>query len=115
MAVKTVWVPMPPSQRAKQFAPFQALKGLNEAIAKKEKTITPRRELADDAIAELNHQLVSLSTGSIITVVYYCDYAQDYKQLTGCVKSIDPLWKVLEIGGVSIDFRDITEICPHNN
>ena len=61
MAKKTVWAPMPPSKRAKQFAPFQALKGLNEAIANKEKIITPRRELSEDSIAEINRVLISLS------------------------------------------------------
>ncbi len=32
-------VPMPASVRAKQFAPFSALKGLDEAIAAKERIV----------------------------------------------------------------------------
>ena len=88
MAKKTVWAPMPPSKRAKQFAPFQALKGLNEAIANKEKIITPRRELSEDSIAEINRVLISLSIGSLVTAVYYCNYQQEYQQLTGYVKRL---------------------------
>ena len=115
MAKKTVWAPMPPSKRAKQFAPFQALKGLNEAIANKEKIITPRRELSEDSIAEINRVLISLSIGSLVTAVYYCNYQQEYQQLTGYVKKVDPLCKYLQIGTVSIAFSDISNLLAEND
>ena len=54
MARTTVRAPMPASRRAKQFAPFDALKGLKEAIAEKERIPSPRRILAEDAQSELN-------------------------------------------------------------
>lgn len=101
---------MPASRRAKQFAPFDALKGLKEAIAEKERIPTPRRVLAEDAILELNAQLSTLKTGSIITVVYYCEYEQTYYQVTGPVVKVDSYWKLLEIGHMSIDFCEIAEI-----
>lgn len=103
-------VPMPPSRRAKQFAPFDALKGLKEAIARKERIPTPRRILSEDAIAEINTQLTALKPGNIATVVYYCDYAQEYHQVTGAVRKVDPYWKLLQIGNMSIDFCEIAEI-----
>ena len=115
MAEKVVWAPMPPSKRAKQFAPFQALKGLNEAIANKERLITPCRELTEDSIAEINRVLINLTSGSLVTAVYYCDFAQEYQQLTGYVKKVDPLCKCLQIGIVSIDFRDISNLWADNN
>ena len=34
--------------RAKQFMPFAALKGLEEALEKKEKIVVPKAELCDD-------------------------------------------------------------------
>ena len=109
--VKTVArVPMPPSRRAKQFAPFDTLKGLKEAIAEKERIPTPRRILSEDAIAEINAQLMSLKSGNVVTVVYYCDYAQEYHQITGAVRKVDPYWKLLQIGNMSIDFCEIAEI-----
>ena len=52
---------MPPSRRAKQFAPFDALKGLKEAIARKERISTPRRILSEDAIAEINAQIGTMA------------------------------------------------------
>ena len=101
---------MPRSKRAAQFAMFDALKGLKEAIAEKERIPTPRRFLSEDAIAEINAQLVALKPGNMATVVYYCDYAQEYLQLTGPVRKVDGYWKVLQIGDLSIDFCEIAEI-----
>ena len=110
MVKSTPRVPMPPSRRAKQFAPFDALKGLKEAIARKERISTPRRILSEDAIAEINAQLTALKPGNIATVVYYCDYAQEYHQITGAVRKVDAYWKLLQIGNMSIDFCEIAEI-----
>ena len=90
MAVKTVRAPMPRSKRAKQFMPFDALTGLREAIAAKERVIEPRRYPSEDAIAEINEKLLDLHKGQIITVVYYGDYEQRYLQLTGPVIKVDP-------------------------
>lgn len=110
MARSTVRAPMPTSRRAKQFAPFDALKGLKEAIAEKERTPTPRRILSEDALAELNQQLFQLRKGTIVTVVYYCIYEQEYHQITGSVVSVDCYWSLLQVGNISIDFSEIVEI-----
>lgn len=110
MAAKVVRAPMPRSKRAAQFAMFDALKGLKEAIAEKERIPTPRRILSDDAIAEINAQLTNLKSGNVATVVYFCDYAQEYHQLTGPVQKIDGYWKLLQVGDMSIDFCEIAEI-----
>ena len=40
------------SDRAKQFASFDALKGLREALLQKEKNIVPKTELSEDKKAE---------------------------------------------------------------
>lgn len=109
--VKTiVRAPMPPSRRAKQFAPFDALKGLKEAIARKEHVPEPRRELSEDAIAEINAKLTMLKPGSWVTVVYYCDYTQEVHQLTGQVSKVDPYWKILEVGNVILEFSELYHI-----
>ena len=110
MARSTVRAPMPASRRAKQFAPFDALKGLKEAIAEKERIPTPRRILAEDAQAELNEQLSQLRKGTIVTVVYYCIYEQEYHQLTGAVAKVDTYWGLLQVGHMSIDFSEIDRI-----
>ena len=112
MAKTTVRALMPPSRRAKQFAPFDALKGLKEAIARKEHVPEPRRELSEEAIAEINAKLTMLKPGSWVTVVYYCDYTQEVHQLTGQVFKVDPYWKTLQVGNISIEFSEIYQAEP---
>ena len=112
MAVKTVRAPMPRSRRAKQFMPFDALTGLREAIAAKERVIEPRRYPSEDAIAEINEKLLDLHKGQIITVVYYGDYEQRYLQLTGPVIKVDPYWHSIQIENITIDFSEIYELLP---
>ena len=110
MAAKTVRAPMPRSRRAKQFMPFDALRGLKEAIAAKERVIEPRRYPSEDAIAEINAALLYLNKGQIITVVYYGIYEQAYLQLTGPVTKVDPYWKSIQVGDNCIDFSEIYTI-----
>ena len=110
MATKTVRAPMPRSRRAKQFMPFDALRGLKEAIAAKERVIEPRRYPSEDAIAEINATLLGLHKGQIITVVYYGIYEQVYLQLTGPVTKVDSYWQNLQVGNTTIDFPEIDQL-----
>lgn len=103
---------MSSGKRAAQFAMFDALKGLKEAIAQKERLPEPRRILAEDGIAELNAALLELNRGRLATVVYYCGYEQRYKQITGPVQKIDGFWKTCQIGDVLIEFSEIAELHP---
>ena len=110
MATKTVRAPMPRSRRAKQFMPFDALRGLKEAIAAKERVIEPRRYPSEDAIAEINEKLLGLHKGQIVTVVYYGIYEQIYLQLTGPVTKVDPYWHHLQVGNTTIEFPEIDQL-----
>ena len=110
VANKKTRVPMPASRRAKQFMPFDALRGLKEAIADKEKITNPKTELAEDMVREINSILVDLRKGQNVTVVYYNDYEEEYHQLTGAVEKVDAYWKLLQIGNIAIDFDEISEI-----
>ena len=110
MGTKVVRAPMPRSRRAKQFMPFDALTGLREAIAAKERVIEPRRYPSEDAIAEMNAKLLDLHKGQLITVVYYGDYEQRYLQLTGPVIKVDPYWHSIQIESITIDFSEIYEL-----
>lgn len=107
MVKSRVRAPMPPSRRAKQFAPFDALKGLKEAIAAKERHPEPRKELSEEMVAELNKILSELRRGQQVTVVYYGSMEQEYLQLTGTVVKVDPYWKLLQVNHVGIDFDEI--------
>ena len=112
MGTKVVRAPMPRSKRAKIFSSFDALTGLKEAIAAKERVTEPRRYPSEDAIAEMNAKLLDLHKGQIITVVYYGDYEQRYLQLTGPVIKIDPYWHSIQIENITIDFSEIYELMP---
>lgn len=112
MATRVVRAPMSRSKRAAQFAMFDALKGLREAILAKTKIPEPKRVLAEDAVVEINLTLTELKKGQTITAVYYCQYSQEYKQLTGPVVKVDVFWKLLHIGNIAIDFSEIAELHP---
>ena len=113
MATKTVRAPMPRSRRAKQFMPFDALTGLREAIAAKERVTEPRRYLSEDAIAEINETLNGLRKGQVVTIVYYGDYEQKYLQLTGPVTKVDSYWNSIQIGntGFGIESEHVRIVC----
>lgn len=98
------------SRRAKQFGMFDALKGLKEALAAKERQPEPRKELAEDAVEELNRTICALKPGTMVTVVYYCRYREEYCQITGPLSKADNFWSYLQIGGVCIDYEDIAGI-----
>ena len=110
MPKNTVRAPMPPSRRAKQFVPFDALKGLKEAIAAKEKRSEPRRELSDYMKAQISKALSELRKGDQITVVYYGSVEQETLQITGTVTKVDAYWQTLQVNKVAIDFSEIYEI-----
>lgn len=106
----TVRAPMPPSRRAKQFAPFDALKGLKEAIAAKEKRPEPRKELTDEKKEQISNTLADLRKGQQVTVVYYGSMEQETLQITGTVMKVDAYWQTLQVNKVAIDFSEIYEI-----
>lgn len=101
---------MPVSERAKQFTPFAALKGLPEALAEKEKIRMTRAELSEDRIRQINDLLRVLRPGDLLTAVYYLE--ETYVQLTGRLKKTDPTERFLQIGETRIPFSDLYELIP---
>lgn len=96
------------ANRAKQFAPFDALKGFQEALRKKEKMPIPRKELAEEKAEEINEKLKQLTTGKLITVVYYND--GEYIQLTGTVVKMEKNKRYLQMAETIIPIDDISDI-----
>ena len=89
---------------------FDAMKGLTEAIAEKERQFTPKKELAADRIEELNECLMELQPGDEVVVDYYCQYESSYKQKSGQVTKIDLYWESIQIGESAIGFSEISNI-----
>ena len=99
---------MPMADRAKQFMPFAALKGLEQALEEKEKIVVDKIVLTEDSLDELNRKLIQLKIHDIVTIVYYCN--KEYIKLTGMVSKITLSSRVLQIVNTKISFDDIYSI-----
>lgn len=99
---------MPIEDRAKQFMPFAALKGLPDALAAKEKITVPKVELSEEMAEELDHRMHELAKGKIAAVVYF--HKDEYVKTTGMVARIDETSRLLQIVNTKIAFDDILEI-----
>lgn len=99
---------MPIEDRAKQFMPFAALKGLPDALAAKEKITVPRIELSEEMAEELDRKMHELVKGMIAAVVYF--HRDEYIKITDMVARIDETSRLLQIVNTKIPFDDILEI-----
>lgn len=96
------------ADRAKQFMPFAALKGLPDALALKEKITVDKIELSEEMAETLDQEMHKLSKGKIATVVYF--NKEEYLKTTGMVARIDETSRLLQIVNTKIPFDDILEI-----
>lgn len=101
---------MSPAERAKQFMPFDAVKGLREALARKEAELlyTERQELSEEATAALNETLGGLRTGDRVAVTYYEDHR--YRTVFDIVRRVRPGDTRIELEEHSIPLSDIFTI-----
>ncbi len=96
------------AERAKQFMPFDALKGLREALREKEKIIVPKIELSDYAKSILDRKLHQVEKHDMLTVVYF--EKGQYVKITGMVARMDVSARTLKIVNTKILFDDIYDI-----
>lgn len=99
---------MPIEERAKQFSPFAALKGLPAALEAKEKILVDKLSLSEDAACELDRKMHLLQKGSMAAIVYFS--GGEYIKITGMVARIDETSRLLQIVGTKIPFDDILDI-----
>lgn len=108
------------ADRAKIFSPFAALKGHTETIRKKEILRVNKIDLSDEAAAALNEKLTLLEKGQMVTITYFfSDPGPDgtggtaegiYITLSGIIKHLDSISRILEIENHKINFDDIADI-----
>ncbi len=93
--------------RAKQFLPFDALKGLQEELESREEKMSrvPRHDLSDELMEELSSVLSLIEKGSIVDMTFY--RKGHYYNLRGEVESLNIIYKYLIIGEEKIHFDDI--------
>ena len=95
-------------ERAKIFSPFDALKGLQDALRLQEKIAENKVELGEDRELELNKKISSLVKGDNVTIKYY--YGIEYIETSGIVKKVDDVNKNIQLLNTKIDFDDILDI-----
>lgn len=95
-------------ERAKQFMPFAALKGYEDALRKKEKVTVPKAQLCPERQEELDRILRQIQRNDIVTAVYFQE--GEYVRLTGMVSRIDGTARILKIVDTKIDFEDLYEV-----
>ena len=81
--------------RAKQFLPFDGVKGLMEALREKEKIYEQKIELSDEVKEELSEILINLEVGDICQITFY--KKGEYMYSIGKIKKIDPIRKKIEM------------------
>lgn len=94
--------------RAKQFAPFSALKGLECAIERKRLLATTRRTPSEREAEILNDRLTRLSAGDRVYVMYYTK--KGYIKRIVTVYDVDVTRRAILTDGEYIFFDDIYAI-----
>ena len=94
--------------RAKQFLPFEALKGFKEAIRMIENKGDTKKELSEDNKNDINSILKKLDKGNRVKVKYY--YLTEYIEVISNFLKIDEINKVLYLKDTKINIEDIISI-----
>ena len=94
--------------RAKIFLPFDALKGLQDALREKEKILVDKKILSVEEKEKIAKKLLQVKKGMIIKVIYYEN--KEYIELEGIVSTIDYTYQYLKIVKKEIAFNDILDI-----
>ena len=102
--------PMPVSERAKQFMPFAAVTGLTQALRRKERELmrVEKKEPSEERVQKLNQYLNEIKKGDDIVVTYFSQ--GEYLTVTGIVEGLDTAVRVLDVGGMKLQFDDIYDI-----
>ena len=98
-------------ERAKIFAPFDAMKGLQEALREREErlTRTPRREICEEDVARNSAVLITLKRGMEVEVFCWSGYHDVVKR--GKITYISQAFNgYLELDHEVIEFEDIYDI-----
>ena len=98
------------SERAKIFAPFDALKGFREMLGEQELIKEDKIELSEDMIEELSNTINKLEVGFIIEVKHYVAKEECYVKTIGVLTKIDKTYRRITIVKNKINIDDIIEI-----
>lgn len=94
--------------RAKQFLPFNALRGFYSMVRDSEKIITDRKELLEDELVRLDFIYQQLKEGMMCKIVFY--EIDGYITKEGMISNIDNVFRTITIVNKLIHIDDIIEI-----
>ena len=94
--------------RAKQFLPFDALKGFRKALEEKEKNYENKKDLSDDYFHNLDIKIKNIKKDMNVRIKYYHDL--EYIETTGVIRKIDNLSRYIVLLNSKISFDDILDI-----
>lgn len=95
--------------RAKQFLPFDALKGLQEALREKEIEYEEKKDLSEDTLNDLNNKFNQIENGSFVKITFYKN--GKYSEIKGRITNIDYIKKKIQINKeYNINICDIVNI-----
>ena len=96
------------ADRAKQFMPFDALKGFQEALREKERTPAARRILPEEEQEELNRKLSAIRKRDIVEAEYFQE-GEDIC-VKGTVSSANRQEGWLQVENRRIPFENIVKL-----
>ena len=97
------------ADRARQFLPFDALKGYKEAIMSKRKVVLTKKELSEDEAENLSYKFNQIQIGMMIKVIYFEN--SEYLSLEGMVSKLDFDNKYIQIVKTKVNINDIAGLC----
>ena len=105
-------VKMPVSERAKQFAPFAAIGGLETALKIKEAELMyeEKKILSDEIISSVNRVLCRAEEGMTVKIEYYDEHIKRYVTVCGKIEVHDKLYGTLRVDGKIIMYDEISGI-----
>ena len=96
--------------RAKQFLPFDAMKGLKEAMEKQEELLSrvEKTELGEEDAECLSLALSQVERGDAVRVTVFL--GGHYRTLAGTVTRLDPVRRLLTLDDRKLPFDDLTAL-----
>ena len=96
------------ADRAKIFAPFDALKGFKEALKEKEKIVVEKRIISQEEKEKIGNILKEIKKNDMVEIIYFNN--GEYIKVKGIVSKIDFVYLKITIVTTKIDFNDIYKI-----
>lgn len=96
------------ADRAKIFAPFDALKGFKEALKEKEKIVVEKRIISQEEKEKIGNILKEIKKNDMVEIIYFNN--GEYIKVKGIVSKIDFVYLKITIVTTKIEFNDIYKI-----